>query len=132
MNSKQKMTTFIVVLITVLIAVATVATTNRPAEAKLTYSQFLEQVTAGNIAKVEVSSNAGVYPSVMHLKNGQTARTVLPPDIRDPLRIMQDKQVNVEIRDSSGTRRSLTNAIPFLLLLALWVYFLTRRSPFWG
>jgi ATP-dependent Zn protease len=100
-------------------------------QSNLTYSQFLEQVRAGQVASVTIiASNSGVTPATCRLKDGNTVRTVLPSDYRDALAAMQDKLVNIEIQDSSSGRlRLLTNATPFFLLLALWVVLAVCKFP---
>ena len=101
----------------------------------LTYSEFLEEVRAGRVAKVTVvESNSGAVEALCTLKEGKTARAVLPARYRDALQAMQEKQVNIEIRDSSATSlRLLMNATPFLLLLGIWVLLVTRKfaGPSW-
>jgi len=43
---------------------------------------------------------------------------------------MQDKVVNLEIRDSSsGSLRLFKNAAPFLLLLGVWIFLMIRKFP---
>jgi ATP-dependent Zn protease len=130
MSSKAK----IAIICAVLICVAGVlwmATTSRRSSATLTYSQFLEKVRTGQIASVIVlGSNSGAVQAICRLKDGNAGRTVLPSDYRDALVAMQDKLVNVEIRDSSSEPlRLLINAMPFLLLLGLWIVLLILKFP---
>jgi ATP-dependent Zn protease len=96
-----------------------------------TYSQFLEKVRTGQIASVIVmGSNAGAIQAICRLKDGNTERTVLPSDYRDAMVAMQDKVVNVEIRDSSSRLLPLVmNATPFLLLLDVWIFLVIRKFP---
>lgn len=98
---------------------------------KLTYSQFLEQVRAGQVASViVVGSNSGAAQATCRLKGGNTVRTVLPSDYRDAMVAMQDKLVNVEIQESSsGALRSFINAAPCLLLLGVWIVLVIRKFP---
>lgn len=70
----------------------------------LTYSQFLEKVRTGQNAE----------------------QTVLPSDYRDAMAAMQDKLVNIEIRDSSSGPLQLLYYSPFILILAVWI-FLVRK-----
>jgi ATP-dependent Zn protease len=104
-------------------------TGSRRSLTKLTYSQFLEQVRAGNVASVTViGSNSGAAQATGRLKGGDTVRTVLPSDYRDAMAAMQDKRVNVEIEDSSsGPLRPFINAGPFLALLCVWIYCFIRK-----
>lgn len=130
MNLKAK----IAIICTVLICVAGVlwmATASQRSLTTLTYSQFLEQVRAGQVASVIViGSNSGAIRATCRLKDGNTVRTVLPSDYRDAMVEMQDKVVNVEIRQSSsGPLQLFINATPFLLLLGVWIFLLIRKFP---
>lgn len=100
-------------------------------QTKLTYSQFLGQVRAGQVASVIViASNSGAAQASCRFKDGNTVRTVLPSDYRDAMMAMQDKLVNIEIQDSSsGPLRFLINATPFFLLLGVWIFFMLRKFP---
>jgi ATP-dependent Zn protease len=100
---------------------------------KLTYSQFLDQVRAEQVASVIVfGSSSGATQATGRLVDGKTVRTVLPSNYRDALAAMQDKRVNVEIEDaSSEPLRLFINATPFLLLLGVWMvlFFKVRKFP---
>ena len=107
------------------------ATVSQRSQTKLTYSQFLEQVRAGQVASVIViGGNSGAIQATGRLKNGNTVRTVLPPAYRDAMVVMQDNMVNVEIRDSSsGPLRLLMNATPFFLLFGVWIFLMIFKFP---
>jgi ATP-dependent Zn protease len=88
---------------------------------KATYSRFLQQVRTGEVASVIITaSNSGASEATYRLKDGAMARTVLPSDYRDALATMQESLVEIEIQ----TRQFplFMNALPFLLLLAVWVF----------
>lgn len=130
MNSKAR----IAIICAVLICVAGVlwmATASQRSLPTLTYSQFLEKVRTGQIASVIVmGSNSGAIQAICRLKDGRAMRTVLPSDYRDAMVAMQDKLVNVEIRDSSsGPLRLFINATPFFLLLGVWIFLMIRKFP---
>jgi ATP-dependent Zn protease len=95
---------------------------------KATYSQFLQQVEAGQVNKsVIVDVHNGANPATYTLKDGSKARTMLPWDYRGALEAMQQKMVNIEIQDASSQWiRVLLNAGPFLVLLAFWVWMMNR------
>lgn len=94
----------------------------------LNYTQFLDEVRAGRVASVIVIGKTGAAHATLELKDGKTARTVLPSDYKAALRAMQDKQVGIEIRDSS--LQPWMNAIPFFLLLAVWAVLMFRKPNF--
>lgn len=95
------------------------------------YSQFLDQVHSGQVASVVlVAGNSGAVEATCRLKDEKTARAVLPADYKDALRAMQDKFVNIEIRESSSEPlRFFMNATPFLLLLGIWVILMIGGFP---
>jgi cell division protease FtsH len=130
MSSKARVAVFWTILICVAGALWMVVA-GRHAEPKVSYSQFLTSVESGRIASVTIAgNNLGAIPAVCRLKDGSTVRTVLPSDYRDALRAMQDKLVNVEIRDSE-LPRILLNSAPFLILLGFWflMYRKLRNGP---
>lgn len=114
-----------------LAVVLRIATTGQRSLTTYTYSQFLDQVHRSQIAGVVIiASKSGAVEATCRLKDGKAARTVLPSDYRDALLAMQDKLVNIEIRDpSAGPLRLLMNATPFLLLLGVWVVLMIRKFP---
>lgn len=130
MNSKAKIAIICAVLICVT-GVLWMATTSQRSLTTLTYSQFLERVRTGQIASVIVmGSNSGAIQAICRLQDGNAVRTVLPSDYRDAMVAMQDKLVNVEIRDSSsGPLRLFVNATPFFLLLGVWIFLVIRKFP---
>lgn len=100
---------------------------NQPKPARATYSQFLSQVESGEVLKATISSTqAGANPVEYSLKNGGRLESVLPADYRDALNAMQQKLVNVEIESGPQSVRVVTNASPFLILLAFWFFMMFR------
>jgi ATP-dependent Zn protease len=130
MNSKATIAIICAVLISVA-GVLWIATTSQRSLTALTYSQFLEKVRTGQVASVIVmGSNSGAIQAICRLKDGNAERTVLPSDYRDAMVAMQDKLVNVEIRESSsGPLQLIMNATPFLLLLGVWIFLMIRKFP---
>jgi len=93
-----------------------------------TYSQFLNEVRQGKVDMVTIApGNSGANPATYRTKDGNTSRTVLPTDYRDAIAAMQGGSVNIEIQDtSSGLQRMLLNAIPFLILLGIWLFMMGK------
>jgi hypothetical protein len=74
-----------------------------------------------------LGTNSGAVTAICRLADGGTVRTVLPADYRDALHALQDKQVNIEIRDSSTEPlRLLINMTPFIILMAFWLFMMQR------
>lgn len=100
---------------------------SEPTSAPRTYSQFLQQVQSGQIASATiVPGHTGAARVSYSLKNGSRAHTFVPSDYGGVLEAMQHNMVDIEIRGAS-----LTNAIPFFLLLGFWVVamFMLQNRP---
>jgi ATP-dependent Zn protease len=87
-------------------------------------------VQAGQVRKATiVSAQTGANPVTYSLKDGSRVDSVLPQDYRDALGAMQQKMVDIEIRDpSSQWLRVLGNAMPFLILLGFWFFMMNRMK----
>jgi cell division protease FtsH len=122
----------IVVICVALVSLAVVlwmASGQTRAQTKVTYSEFLQQVRSGQVARATIVAKSGASLATYRLKDGRIERTVLPRDYRDALAAMQEEMVNIEIQDpSSGLKALLTNATPFLLLLGLWIVMLFKQQ----
>ena len=129
MNSKAKKIVFWGVLIAVAVLMWAVER-NGHNPVKATYSQFLEQVQAGQVSKATiVAAQGGANPVTYSLKDGSRVDSVLPHDYRNALEAMQQKMVDIEIRDASSQwLRVLANASPFLVLLGFWFFMMNRMS----
>jgi cell division protease FtsH len=105
---------------------------SRPAPNTINYSQFVERVREGQVARIEIAAgNPGASPATIHLKDGHSAQTILRLDYSAALALLQEKLVNVEIQDTSTSpMRLLLNATPFLVLLAVWVILMLNRRSF--
>ena len=127
MNSNVKTAVLWIVLICVLVLLwAVVRTGKSGSETQLTFSQFLNQVDQNKVKSVTISGNQ--VKGKFHDNNGLT--TMVPmnyPNLYDQLRA---KNVDVDIREaSSGNWVSiLVNAIPFVLLLAFWIFMMRQMQ----
>jgi len=127
MNSNVKTAVLWIVLICVLVLLwAVVRTGKSGAEAQLTFSQFMNQVEQSKVKSVTISGNQvkGKFT------DGNGLTTMVPmnyPNLYDQLRA---KAVDVDIREaSSGNWVSiLVNAIPFVLLLAFWIFMMRQMQ----
>jgi ATP-dependent Zn protease len=130
---KTKLTVLGAALLGALILIWAVAG-RRGGESTISYSQFLKQVEAGHVAEVRISAgDSGADAASVRLKDGTTAQTVLPSHYSVALDVMQRAMVNVVIQDASTKPIGLLiNATPFLILLAIWVFFITKGRPLLG
>jgi cell division protease FtsH len=90
---------------------------------EISYSEFLSQVNAGNVAKVTIARSraTGNYGT------GGAFTVVIPASQEQMLASLQQKNVEVWYADSSGdTSQWLMNLAPLGLLAALW-FFMIRR-----
>jgi len=94
-----------------------------PATAHISYTQFLQHVRAGEVASAVITSGRAAAPVTARLRDGRAIDTVLPGDYDHALTLMQERNVDVEI---VAAPLSLWNAVPFGLLLAVWLILLWR------
>jgi cell division protease FtsH len=129
MNSNAKTIVFWGILIAVA-ALMWAVQRNGPSQVKATYSQVLQQVQAGQVSKATiVAAQSGANPVTYSLKDGSRVDSVLPQDYRDVLEAMQQKMVDIEIRDASSQwLRVVANASPFLILLGFWFFMMNRMK----
>lgn len=119
MKSKARVLAVSVVLAGVLLAAFWVVRRPQPAA---TYPEFLSHVRAGEVRKATVADQI-----TYTLANGTQMKTAIPSDYREAMAAMREKGVDIEVRDTSLTPlRLLTNAAPFLLLLGVWVFMMSR------
>jgi ATP-dependent Zn protease len=116
----------------VLLVIAVLFETMRSSASSIpsvTYSQFVKQVQAGQVASaVVLEGDSGVTRLTCGLKDGRAMQTVLPSDYRHALSAMQQHAVDVEIRAS--TSNPLRSALPFMLLLGAWFFLIARTLRF--
>jgi cell division protease FtsH len=128
MNSNVKTAVFWVILICVAVLLWIVVQTGKSRqEEPLTFTQFLNEVEAGKVKKVTVAGSEvrGEY------KDGSSGlQTHIPPNYPDIYKLLREKSVNVEIKEtSSGNWISiLINAVPFILLLAFWIFMMRQMQ----
>jgi ATP-dependent Zn protease len=125
---------FVVVLIVVVAPMALVVGDRTDgSKTKATYSEFLQQVQAGEVSKATIAvAETGANPVTYRLKSGGEWLTIVPRNYQVALAAMQNKLVNIEIRDAQSQRtRVLVNAAPFLFLLSFWVVMMIwiRKNP---
>jgi len=128
MNSNVKTAVFWIVLICVVVLLWTVVRTGRTGmEHQFTFTQFLNEVEAGRVQEVVISGN-----EVRGRMKGDNTplRTLIPTNYPDIYTLLRDKGVNVEIKESGSSNwfSLLINAVPFLLLLAFWVYMMRQMQ----
>jgi cell division protease FtsH len=104
---------------------------NRPDRA-ITFTEFIREVEAGKLKSVSITN--GIDVKGIYKDNGTELDTLIPENYMEIYRILQDHQVEIDIKKSGqGWISVLINASPFLLLLAFWIFMMRqmqgRRPP---
>jgi cell division protease FtsH len=127
MNSNVKTAVLWIVLICVAVLLWIVVRTGRTgAEQTLAFSDFLNQVEQGRVKKVTVSGTEikGEF------SDGTRLRSVAPTFYTDHIKIMREKGVVMDFREASASNwvSILINAVPFVLLLAFWIFMMRQMQ----
>ena len=127
MNSNIKSAVLWIVLLCFAVLLWVVVRSGKgSAEHQPSFSEFMNQVEQGKVKEVTISGNQvkGVY------QDNSKLVTMIPLNYPDVYKQLRDKNVNVGIREaSSGNWVSiLINAIPFVLLLAFWIFMMRQMQ----
>jgi len=91
-----------------------------------TFTEFNSEVAKDNVREVTIVGTdvSGV------LKKGDRFRTTIPANYPDLYKSLQEKNVNVLIKDNSGGSWMtwVANGLPMLLLLGLWIFFMRQMQ----
>ena len=129
MNSNVKTAIFWVVLICVAVLLwAVVRNGNRRVDQPLSFSQFMNEVEAGRVKSVAITGNEvrGAFKD-----DSVGFKTLVPLNYPDIYKTMKDKGVNIDIKEPSSSSSYvsiLINAIPFILLLAFWLFMMRQMQ----
>src|SRR5579864_9213871 len=124
MKLKTRSVVFFAVLIVVVASMALIVGDRTDgSKTKATYTEFLQQVQGGEVSRATIAvAETGANPVTYRLKSGSEWLTIVPRNYQDALAAMQNKLVNIEIRNAQSPRtRFLVNSTPFFLLLGIWV-----------
>jgi cell division protease FtsH len=104
----------------------TTARTNRGNQ--IGYSEFLNQVAAGNVAQVQIAGNR-IYGQ---MKEGAQPFTTLKAEDDRLVDRLREKEVKFEFRPSEEELPSLMGALinwfPMLLLIGVWIFFMRQMQ----
>ena len=129
MNSNVKTAVLWVVLICVAVLVwAVVKTGQNKREETLSLTQFLAEVESNRIKAVEIDGNdvTGSFKE----DSTRSLRTKIPLNYPDIYKILRERGVNVKIKEGASFNlvSLLVNAVPFVLLLAFWVFMMRQMQ----
>jgi cell division protease FtsH len=127
MNSNVKTAIFWVVLACVVILLWTVVRTNNSRQVMdLSFTDFLKQVEMSRVKEVTI---AGTEVRG-HLEDKTELKTTIPLGYDKVYDLLREKNVVVRIKEATtgGWLTVLINAIPFVLLLAFWVFMMRQMQ----
>ena len=127
MNSNVKTAIFWVVLVCIAVLLWTVVKTNTGRQVTdLSFTDFVKQVEAGRVVEVTIS---GTEVSG-RLQGNTEIHTVIPAGYDKIYDLLTEKNVITRIKEpSSGNWVTiLVNAVPFVLLLAFWIFMMRQMQ----
>ncbi len=131
MNSNVKTAVFWVVIICVAVLLWAVVHTGRgKVDDQPTFTDLMNSVEQGRVKSIVVNGSTGDVQGTYKDSDGRQFHTNIPtnyPAIYDMLRA---KGVSVTVQKDSGTGwvSILINAIPFVLLLAFWIFMMRQMQ----
>jgi cell division protease FtsH len=126
-NSAVKNIIFWVVMaVTALLIWAVVKSSTGERVRDLTFTEFTNEVSNNNVRNVTISGTdvTGTF------KKGDKFKSTIPANYPDLYKTLQEKNVNVNIKDTSGNSwvTWVANGLPMILLLGLWIFFMRQMQ----
>ena len=128
MNSAVKNIIFwIVMAVTALLIWAVVKSSTGERVRDLTLTEFTTEVNKDNIRDVTI---VGTDVTGTFKKDSSHFKTTIPANYPDIYKTLQDKNVNVIIKDNSGSSWMtwLANGLPMILILGLWIFMMRQMQ----
>ncbi|MBZ5513858.1 MAG: ATP-dependent zinc metalloprotease FtsH [Acidobacteriia bacterium] len=93
----------------------------------MTFTEFTTDVGRDNVRDVTI---VGTDVTGTLKKDNAKFKTIIPANYPDLYKTLQDKNVNVTIKDNSGNSwlAYLANGLPIILLVALWIFFMRQMQ----
>ena len=94
---------------------------------ELTFTEFTNEVNKDNVRDVTI---VGSDASGSLKKDNTKFKTTIPTNFPDLYRTLQEKNVNLTIKDNSGGSWMtwVANGLPMILLLGLWIFFMRQMQ----
>jgi len=127
-NSAVKNIIFWVVMaVTALLIWAVVKSSTGEKVSDLTFTGFMTEVNKDNIREVTI---AGTDVTGKFKKDNSPFKTTIPANFPDLYKTLQEKNVNVIIKDNSGNSwlTWLANGLPMILILGLWIFIMRQMQ----
>ena len=127
MNSNVKTAIFwVVIIFGAVLLYAVVHNQKTRVEQQISFTHFMNEVSKGNVKYVSISGSEvrGQF------KDESGLRTLIPTNYPDVYKLLQDKNVTVDIKEANSSHwvSMLINAIPFVLLLAFWIFMMRQMQ----
>jgi len=93
----------------------------------LTFTEFINETVKDNVREVTIT---GTEVAGSLKKDNAKFRTTIPANYPDLYKTLQEKNVNVIIKDNSGNNWMtwVVNALPMILLVGMWVFFVRQMQ----
>jgi cell division protease FtsH len=128
MNSNVKTAIFWVVIIMGVALVFTVVRTGQKrADRTLTFTQFVKDVTDKKVQSVTIT---GMEVHGSYRDDNGGLHVLIPANYPDIYKLLQDNGVNVDIKEANSSNwvSVIINTVPFLLLLAFWIFMMRQMQ----
>ena len=127
MNSTARNVLFWAVILLALLFLWRMAnTTMGPRELEPSFTEFMNRVEAGDVARVEVRGTEvkGEY------QDGRKFKTLIPADYPELYTTLRGKGVEIEVKDASGPTWWAwgINLLPILLLVGIWIFIMRQMQ----
>ena len=130
MNSTVKTAIFWVVMLCTAFLLWNVVKSGSPGREKTyTFSQFMDDVRAGNVTEVTIS-NGNLVTGKLRNQQGVTLKTVIPANYPDIYKVLEEKKVSVEVKEAQSNNwiTLLVNASPFIIMIAFWIFMMRQMQ----
>jgi len=132
-NSTVKTVLFwLVIIASVVVLYQVIRTSSQgPKEVEISYSEFVQKVQQGDVESVTI--NGTIVQGRYRNEKNQTFRTIILMQDQDMIKILREKNVVVNVKDSQGSLwlATLIQFSPVLLLAVLW-FILIRQMQTGG
>ena len=94
---------------------------------EMTFTEFTNEVNKDNVRDVTI---VGSDASGTLKKDSGKFKTTIPANFPDLYKTLQEKSVNITIKDNSGGTWMtwVANGLPMILLLGLWIFFMRQMQ----
>ncbi len=131
MNSAVKNIIFWVVMAVTALLIWAVVRSNTGQQPKdYTFTDFLDAVNKDNVKDVRIVGTEVSGTLKKEVNGALKFRTTIPANYPDLYKSLAEKNVNMDIKDSSGGSWMtwVANALPMILLLGLWLFFMRQMQ----